>query len=184
MSRKILLTSKEIEIILHRLACQLIENHNDFSNTVLIGLQPRGTYLANRLAELLRNDYGIKDLQLGLLDITFYRDDFRRREEPLEATSTQIDFLIESKNVVIIDDVLYSGRSVRSALTALQSYGRPDNIELLVLIDRRFSRHLPIQPNYRGRQVDAINEEKVVVYWQETHKEDAIYLESKVSKPD
>ncbi len=182
MSRKTLLTSKEIEIILHRLACQLIENHNDFSNTVLIGLQPRGTFLANRLAKLLKEEYHIKDLQLGLLDITFYRDDFRRRDEPLEATSTQIDFLIEGKKVVIIDDVLYSGRSVRSALTALQSYGRPDNIELLVLIDRRFSRHLPIQPNYRGRQVDAINEEKVAVYWQETHKKDIIYLEPKPSK--
>ena len=179
MSRKVLLNSKEIEIILHRLACQLIENHNDFSNTVLIGLQPRGSYLAQRLADLLRNDYNIKDLNLGFLDITFYRDDFRRRDEPLEATSTQIDFLIEDKNVVIIDDVLFSGRSVRSALTAIQSYGRPENIELLVLIDRRFSRHLPIQPNYKGRQVDAINQEKVKVNWKETNKEDVVYIENK-----
>ncbi|CAL2075850.1 bifunctional pyr operon transcriptional regulator/uracil phosphoribosyltransferase PyrR [Tenacibaculum sp. 190524A02b] len=178
MSRKTLLTSKEIEIILHRLACQLIENHSDFSNTVLIGIQPRGTYLAQRLAKLLKNDYGINNLELGLLDITFYRDDFRRRDEPLEATSTQIDFLIEGKKVVFIDDVLFSGRSIRSALTAIQSYGRPDNIELLVLIDRRFSRHLPIQPDYRGRQVDAINEERVVVHWKETHKKDTIYLET------
>ncbi|MCH3882503.1 bifunctional pyr operon transcriptional regulator/uracil phosphoribosyltransferase PyrR [Tenacibaculum aquimarinum] len=179
MSRKTLLTSKEIDIILHRLACQLIENHNNFSDTVLIGLQPRGGFLAKRLAKLLKEEYQIKDLQLGLLDITFYRDDFRRRDEPLEAESTQIDFLIENKKVVIIDDVLYSGRSVRSALTAIQSYGRPENIELLVLIDRRFSRHLPIQPNYRGRQVDAINEEKVVVNWQEEHKKDAVYLVKK-----
>ncbi|MFY9242852.1 MAG: bifunctional pyr operon transcriptional regulator/uracil phosphoribosyltransferase PyrR [Polaribacter sp.] len=177
MSKKTLLNSKDIEIILHRLACQLIENHYDFSNTVLIGLQPRGSYLANRLADLLKNEYHIKDLQLGLLDITFYRDDFRRRDEPLAATSTQINFLIEGKNVVIIDDVLFSGRSVRAALTALQSYGRPDNVELLVLIDRRFSRHLPIQPNYRGRQVDAINEEKVLVNWKEIHKKDAVYIE-------
>ena len=177
MSKKTLLNSKDIEIILHRLACQLIENHNDFSNTVLIGLQPRGSFLANRLAHLLRNDYRISDLKLGLLDITFYRDDFRRRDEPLAATSTKIDFLIEGKKVVIIDDVLYSGRSVRAALTALQSYGRPQNIELLVLIDRRFSRHLPIQPNYRGRQVDAINEEKVLVSWQETDQKDAVYIE-------
>ena len=179
MSRKTLLTSKEIEIILHRLACQLIENHNDFSNTVLIGLQPRGSYLAKRLVTILEQEYGIKNLQLGLLDITFYRDDFRRNDEPLEATPTKIDFLIEHKKVVIIDDVLYSGRSVRAALTALQAYGRPENIELLVLIDRRFSRHLPIQPNYRGRQVDAINQEKVVVHWKETHNEDAIILENK-----
>ena len=179
MSKKTLLNSKDIEIILHRLACQLIENHNDFSNTVLIGLQPRGSYLANRLTELLKTQYNIQNLQLGLLDITFYRDDFRRREEPLAATSTQINFLIEEKKVVIIDDVLYSGRSVRAALTALQSFGRPKNIELLVLIDRRFSRHLPIQPNYRGRQVDAINEEKVLVSWKETEKKDAVYIEQR-----
>lgn len=179
MSKKTLLNSKDIEIILHRLACQLIENHNDFADTVLIGLQPRGSFLANRLVQLLENDYGIKNLKLGLLDITFYRDDFRRRSEPLAATSTKINFLIEDKKVVIIDDVLYSGRSVRAALTAIQSFGRPLNIELLVLIDRRFSRHLPIQPNYRGRQVDAINEEKVLVTWKETHEIDAVYIQQK-----
>ena len=179
MSKKILLNSKDIEIILHRLACQLIENHNDFSDTVLIGLQPRGSFLANRLVQLLENDYGIKELKLGLLDITFYRDDFRIRSEPLVATSTEMNFLIEDKKVVVIDDVLYSGRSVRAALTAIESFGRPLNIELLVLIDRRFSRHLPIQPNYRGRQVDAINEEKVLVTWRETHEIEAVYLEQK-----
>ncbi len=180
MSKKVLLNSKEIEIILHRLACQLIENHNDFSNTVLIGLQPRGTYLAKRLAFILETEYEIKDLHLGLLDITFYRDDFRRREEPLEAANTEINFLIENKHVVLIDDVLFSGRSVRSALTAIQSYGRPENVELLVLIDRRFSRHLPIQPDYRGRQVDAINEEKVIVNWKELHKKDAVYIDNNI----
>ena len=179
MSKKILLNSKDIEIILHRLACQLIENHDDFSNTVLIGLQPRGSFLANRLVDLLKKEYHIKNLEFGLLDITFYRDDFRRRDEPLQATSTEINFLIEDKKVVIIDDVLYSGRSVRAALTALESYGRPKNIELLVLIDRRFSRHLPIQPNYRGRQVDAINQEKVLVSWKENNKKDVVYIEQR-----
>lgn len=177
MSKKTLLNAKDIEIILHRLACQLIENHNDFSNTVLIGLQPRGSFLAKRLLSLLKNEYQIKEIQLGSLDITFYRDDFRRREIPLEANTTEIDFLVENKKVVFIDDVLFSGRSVRAALTAIQSYGRPKNVELLVLIDRRFSRDLPIQPNYRGRQVDAINEEKVLVTWKETHKKDAVYIE-------
>jgi pyrimidine operon attenuation protein/uracil phosphoribosyltransferase len=127
----------------------------------------------------LKTVYNIPKLQQGLLDITFYRDDFRRRDEPLAATSTNINFLVEDKKVVIIDDVLYSGRSVRAALTAIQSYGRPKNIELLVLIDRRFSRHLPIQPNYRGRQVDAINEEKVLVSWKETDDKDAVYIEQK-----
>lgn len=176
MSQKLLLNSKEINIILHRLACQLIEKHNDFSNTVLIGIQPRGKFLANRLAQILKNEYHIKQIQLGLLDITFFRDDFRRGEKPLEANTTEINFIVEDKNIVFIDDVLYTGRSIRAALTAIQSFGRPNEIELLTLIDRRFSRHLPIQPDYRGRQVDAINEEKVKVNWVEHGGEDAVYL--------
>nr|WP_321234300.1 bifunctional pyr operon transcriptional regulator/uracil phosphoribosyltransferase PyrR [uncultured Psychroserpens sp.] len=176
MSQKVLLNAKEVNIILHRLACQLIENHNDFSNTVLIGLQPRGKYLANRLASMLKSDYKIKNIELGHLDITFFRDDFRRGEKILEANTTDINFIVENKNIVFIDDVLYTGRSIRAALTAIQSFGRPNEIELLTLIDRRFSRHLPIQPNYRGRQVDAINEEKVKVNWAENEGEDSVYL--------
>ncbi|CDF79423.1 uracil phosphoribosyltransferase / pyrimidine operon regulatory protein PyrR [Formosa agariphila KMM 3901] len=176
MSQKVLLNATEVNIILHRLACQLIEKHNDFSNTVLVGLQPRGKYLAQRIAKILKEEYKIKDLKLGLLDITFYRDDFRRSDKPLEANTTEINFVVENKNVVFIDDVLYTGRSIRAALTAIQSFGRPEEIELLTLIDRRFSRHLPIQPNYRGRQVDAINKEKVIVQWQEQGEEDAVYL--------
>ncbi len=176
MSQKVLLSSKEIHIILHRLACQLLENHLDFSNTVLIGIQPRGSFLANRLAKILQEEYKVKEIKLGLLDITFFRDDFRRSDKPLEASTTSIDFLIEGKNVVLIDDVLYTGRSIRAALTAIQSFGRPQEIELLTLIDRRFSRHLPIQPNYRGRQVDAINDEKVKVMWEENEGKDVVYL--------
>lgn len=179
MSQKVLLNSKEVNIILHRLACQLIENHDDFSETALIGIQPRGKFLANRLAKILTEDYNIKNIQLGHLDITFFRDDFRRGEKPLEANTTIIDFIVEDKNVVFIDDVLYTGRSIRSALTAIQSFGRPKDIELLTLIDRRFSRHLPIQPNYRGRQVDAIDNQKVIVKWQENEDEDAVYLVNK-----
>lgn len=179
MSQKVLLNSKEVNIILHRLACQLIENHNDFSNTALIGLQPRGKYLAQRLAKILKEDYKIKNLSYGDLDITFFRDDFRRGDKPLEANTTNIDFIVEDKNVVFVDDVLYTGRSIRAALTAIQSFGRPNHIELLTLIDRRFSRHLPIQPNYRGRQVDAINKEKVIVNWKENEGEDTVYLINK-----
>ena len=176
MSQKVLLTSKEVNIILHRLACQLIENHLNFSNTVLIGIQPRGIYLANRIKFLLENEYKINGIQLGFLDITFFRDDFRRGEKQLEANKTQIDFLVEDKKVVFIDDVLFTGRSINAALSAIQSFGRPSEVELLVLIDRRFSRHLPIQPDYRGRQVDVINNEKVIVSWNEKDGEDAVYL--------
>jgi pyrimidine operon attenuation protein/uracil phosphoribosyltransferase len=176
MSQKVLLTSKEVNIILNRLACQLIENHLDFSTTVLIGIQPRGTFLAERLKLLLEKEYHINSIQLGFLDITFFRDDFRSREKQLEANKTKIDFLVEAKKVVFIDDVLYTGRSINAALTAIQSFGRPAEIELLVLIDRRFSRHLPIQPDYRGRQVDAINDEKVKVCWKEKDGEDGVFL--------
>ncbi|POY38657.1 bifunctional pyr operon transcriptional regulator/uracil phosphoribosyltransferase PyrR [Flavobacterium alvei] len=179
MSQKVLLTSKEVNIILHRLACQLVEKHLDFSDTILVGIQPRGTFLARRLKDMLEKEYNISKIALGYLDITFFRDDFRRTNKPLEANKTQIDFIVENKKVVFIDDVLYTGRSIRSALTAIQSFGRPSEIELLTLIDRRFSRHLPIQPDYRGRQVDAINDERVLVCWKEQDGEDAVYLINK-----
>jgi len=179
MSQKVLLTSKEVNIILHRLACQLVEKHLDFSDTILVGIQPRGTFLAERLKDMLEKEYNISKIALGYLDITFFRDDFRRTNKPLEANKTQIDFIVENKKVVFIDDVLYTGRSIRSALTAIQSFGRPSEIELLTLIDRRFSRHLPIQPDYRGRQVDAINDERVLVCWKEQDGEDAVYLINK-----
>lgn len=176
MGQKVLLNSREVNIILHRLACQLIENHTTFEDTVLIGIQPRGVFLADRIHQILREEYQLENILLGKLDITFYRDDFRRSGKPLEANRTRIDFVVEDKRVVFIDDVLFTGRSIRSALTAIQSFGRPRDIELLTLIDRRFSRHLPIQPDYNGRQVDAINEEKVKVNWKENEGEDVVYL--------
>ncbi|PIF63115.1 pyrimidine operon attenuation protein/uracil phosphoribosyltransferase [Flavobacterium sp. 11] len=176
MSQKVLLTAKEVTIILHRLACQLIEKHLDFSDTILVGIQPRGVFLAERLKEILEKEYQTPEIQLGYLDITFFRDDFRRTDKPLEANKTKINFIVENKKVIFIDDVLFTGRSIRSALTAIQSFGRPSEIELLVLIDRRFSRNLPIQPDYRGRQVDAINNEKVKVSWAENEGEDGVYL--------
>ena len=176
MTQKVLLNSKEVNIILHRLACQLIEKHLDFKDTILVGIQPRGTFLAERLKDMLENEYNTPEIKLGYLDITFFRDDFRRTDKPLEANKTKINFIVENKKVIFIDDVLFTGRSIRSALTAIQSFGRPSEIELLVLIDRRFSRNLPIQPDYRGRQVDAINDEKVKVSWKENDGEDVVYL--------
>jgi pyrimidine operon attenuation protein / uracil phosphoribosyltransferase len=106
MSQKVLLNAKEVNIILHRLACQLIEKHLDFSNTVLIGLQPRGKYLAQRIKHILESEYQVKEIQLGFLDITFFRDDFRRGEKQLEANKTQINFLVEEKKVIFIDDCI------------------------------------------------------------------------------
>ena len=152
MGEKILFNHKELDLSVNRLCWQLIENHCNFENTVLIGMQPRGYFLAQKIS-------------LGSLDITFFRDDFRRREEPLAANQTNINFLVEGKKVVFIDDVLYTGRSIRAGMDAINSFGRPQQIELLVLIDRRFSRELPIEPNYVGKTVDAIDTEKVLVEW-------------------
>lgn len=176
MQPKLLLNAHQIDILLHRLACQLIENHLDFSNCVLIGLQPRGVNVLNRLTHLLTTVYKVSALQSGKLDITFFRDDFRRSDKPHAASSTDMNIPIEGRDIVFIDDVLYTGRSIRAALTAIESYGRPNSIELLTLIDRRFSRDLPIQPDYVGRQVDALQNDKVTVEWSETLTDDAVFL--------
>ena len=179
MSKRVLLSENKIDIILNRFCCQLIENHRDLSNTALIGLQPRGIYLLNKIVSLLEENFKIKKIIKGKLDTTFFRDDFRRSNKPISASSSEIDFSIEGKSIVLIDDVLYTGRTIRSALTAIDSYGRPKSIELLVLIDRRFSRHLPIQPDYLGVQVDAIDGDRVKVLWNETDLKDIVYIEKK-----
>jgi pyrimidine operon attenuation protein/uracil phosphoribosyltransferase len=178
MTQRTLLNAKEVDITLNRLSAQLIEQHQDFADTVIIALQPRGTRLADRLKALVERFDLVDEVQIGYLDTTFFRDDFRRRDEPLKANLTQIDFLVEGKKVVFVDDVLYTGRSVRSAMDALQSFGRPAQVELLVLIDRRFSRHLPIEPNYTGRSVDSLASERVIVLWKESDGEDKVELTS------
>lgn len=179
MVTKTLIGPAEVDVILKRLACQLVENHIDFSNTVLIGLQPRGIPLLERLAEILTDDYQIAQPAIGRLDTTFFRDDFRRRDEPLRANQTKIDFLVEGKRVVFVDDVLFTGRSIRAALDAILSFGRPLEIELMVLIDRRFSRELPIQPDYVGRQVDSIDSERVLVEWDTEGSENRVSIVQK-----
>jgi pyrimidine operon attenuation protein/uracil phosphoribosyltransferase len=178
MNQRTLLSAKEVDITLNRLSCQLIENHQDFKNTVIIGLQPRGAQLAKRLRDLLIQFTNVDSVDLGSLDTTFFRDDFRRRDEPIKANQTKIDFLVENKRVIFIDDVLYTGRSVRAALDAVNSFGRPASVELLVLINRRFSRHLPIEPNYVGKTIDSVASERVVVYWSEQDGEDKVELMS------
>jgi pyrimidine operon attenuation protein/uracil phosphoribosyltransferase len=176
MTPKKILNANELSTILHRLCFQLIEDHNDFSETVLVGIQPRGVQLANRLLKLLADNDKNNKIDLGLLDITFFRDDFRRNEKSLKASATKLDFSIENKTIILIDDVLFTGRSIRAALDALQSYGRPKSVQLLALIDRRFSRELPIQPDYCGIQVDSRLNQKVKVNWNENDGEDSVYL--------
>jgi len=175
MEKQVILNEKQVELTLHRLCHQLIENHNDFSNTVIIGLQPRGIHVVNRLKTMLEDKLK-HSITCGNLDITFYRDDFRRRETPMIPSATNIDFVIENKRVVLVDDVLYTGRTIRSGLDALLAFGRPEKVELLTLIDRRFKRHLPIQADYVGKTVDTLVSERVIIEWKEIEGQDKVIL--------
>ena len=175
MEKQVILNSRHFELTIKRLCYELIEQHNDFSNTVLIGLKPRGVNVVTRIKSQLEQILG-KEVLCGTLDITFYRDDFRRTKKPLIPSVTNIDFDIENKKVVLVDDVLYTGRTIRSGLDALLAFGRPQKVELLTLVDRRFRRDLPIQADYIGKTVDTLVSERVSVEWKEIEGEDKVVL--------
>ncbi len=174
---RVISEGKQFEVTILRLCHQLIEIHNDFKDSVIIGLQPRGIYLANRISAELRKILKNKKINCGNLDITFYRDDFRKKE--LIPNSTTIDFIIEDKNVIMVDDVLFTGRTIRAGLDAMLAFGRPKDVELLVLVDRRFSRNVPIQAKYTGIVIDSIESQNVKVEWKELDGKDRITLLNK-----
>ncbi|MFT3981317.1 MAG: bifunctional pyr operon transcriptional regulator/uracil phosphoribosyltransferase PyrR [Ferruginibacter sp.] len=163
MSKQVLLTSSQLTVTLNRLAHQLIENYGSLQQVVFIGIQPRGIKVSELIVENIRRIAPSENVQYGILDITFYRDDVR--EEFHKASNTDIRFSVEDKIVVLIDDVLFTGRTIRAALDALQDFGRPEKVELCVLIDRRFSRQLPIQADYVGKAIDSTPAQKVKVEW-------------------
>ena len=176
MQKKLILDTDLLDITLSRLCQQLIENHNDFAESAILGMQPRGVYLAQlihaKLEKALR-----KKIDLGFLDATFHRDDFRRREIPVKANETRVPFIIEGRNVILIDDVLFTGRTVRAALDAMIAFGRPKKVELLVLIDRKYNRDLPIAPDYVGKTVNTLASQRVQVDWQaQGSKQNKIWL--------
>lgn len=178
MQKKLILDSDLLDITLSRLCQQLIENHQDFAETVIIGLQPRGVLLAEIIHQKLEKILK-KTIPLGLLDTTFHRDDYRRREIPVKATETRIPFVIEAKKVVLVDDVLFTGRTVRAAMDAMISFGRPAKVELLVLIDRKYNRDLPIAPDYVGKIVNTLASQKVLVELEEKGTNNKIWLINK-----
>lgn len=178
MEKQVILNAKQIELTIKRLCHELIESHDDFKNSVIIGLQPRGVQVVTRLKNELESILG-HSIQCGNLDITFFRDDFRRTEKQLLPSVTNLDFSIENKKVVLVDDVLYTGRTIRAGLDALLTFGRPAKVELLILIDRRFSRDLPIQADYHGKSVDTLKMERVSVDWLETEGIDQVLLFTK-----
>lgn len=180
MQKRLILDQGQIAIILRRFCHQLIENHDDFENTVLLGLQPRGTILLDKIVILLEEISGVK-VPSGYLDATFHRDDFRRRDLPLKANETKIDFLVEGKKVILVDDVLYKGRSVRAAMDAMIAFGRPRKVELMVLVDRILTRDFPIMPDYFGIKVNTLESQHVVVEWSDQgFGKDAIWITEKV----
>lgn len=152
----------------------MLEHHTDLENTVLVGIQPRGVFVSDQVVREIRKLVAPAEVQYGLLDITFYRDDFR--DQLHVPNRTEIPFSIENKNVILIDDVLYTGRTIRAALDALLDYGRPSKVELCILVDRRFSRELPIQPDYVGRSIDSIISQKVKVFWKERDGKEEVVL--------
>jgi len=171
--KRIILNPDRFDLTLDRLTHQLIEKYQDFEGACIIGIQPRGVILADQIYRRLKKFLKIDTILYGQMDITFYRDDFRIRETPIAANENNIDFIVEGKKVLLVDDVLYTGRTIQAALTALQHYGRPESVELLSLVDRQFNRHLPIQADYVGLQVDALDEAYVKVDWDlenEKHK--------------
>jgi pyrimidine operon attenuation protein/uracil phosphoribosyltransferase len=172
---KTILNEQQLAIIIKRLSHQVLENHVNLENTVLIGIQPRGIFVSDHIVREVQQLVPAEKVQYGKLDITFYRDDVRK--ELHVPNYTDIPFSIENKSVVLIDDVLYTGRTIRAALDALLAFGRPAKVELLILIDRRFSRELPIQPDYVGRSIDSIISQKVKVFWkQRDGKEEVVLL--------
>ena len=176
MQKRLIFDSLQLEVTISRLTQQLIENHGLFDESVILGMQPRGIFLAERIKEKLQTLLN-KKIHLGYLDTTFYRDDFRRRETPLKANATTVPFIIEDKKVILIDDVLYTGRTVRAALDAMIAFGRPRKVELLTLVNRKYSRDLPIEPDYIGRDVYTTPSQRVLVEWREQGVEnDNIWL--------
>lgn len=173
---RVILNQERFRLTVDRLCRQLIEQYDDFSDTCLIGIQTGGVSLSSRLQERLLTMLDIDGITSGKLDITFYRDDFRTSQKPLQAYPTEMNFLTEDKNVILVDDVLYTGRTVQAALTALNHYGRPRRVDLVSMVDRRFNRELPIQSNYVGMVVDALDRAYVRVEWAEKEGEDKVLI--------
>ena len=171
-----ILESTAFDLTVQRLCHQLIEDRGHLGETALIGLQPRGVFFARRLRNELLRITGEKEITYGELDITFHRDDFRQRSVTAIPGTTEMDFSLDGRRVVLIDDVLYTGRSIRAGLDAMLAFGRPRSVELMVFIDRRFSRELPIQPDFVGRSVDGIDGQHVTVEWEENDGVDRVSL--------
>lgn len=175
MNIKAKLVDKEgLDRILTRIAHEILEKNKGSKNLVLIGMRTRGEFLAKRLQKKIKDIDGV-ELPFGVLDVTLYRDDFRTRLKQPQVSVSDITFDINEKDVILVDDVLYTGRTVRSALNALMDFGRPSSIQLCILIDRGH-RELPIRADYVGKNIPTSLNEEIKLKVEEYDGEDAIYL--------
>lgn len=163
-----------LQRIITRISHEILERNKGSNNLVLMGMRTRGEFLAKRICNNIKQ-IDNKDLPLGILDVTLYRDDFRTRFKQPEVSVSNITFDINEKDIILIDDVLYTGRTVRSALNAVMDLGRPGSIQLFVLVDRGH-RELPIKADYVGKNVPTSINEEIKVKMKEIDGEDAIYL--------
>ncbi len=169
-----LISEQQLPSIIKRLVHQILETYPGLENTVIVGLQPRGVFLSDKIVAALKQEIDPALVQYGKLDITFFRDDIRR--ELHLGAETNLPFSIEGKTVILIDDVLFTGRTIRAALDALLSFGRPSKVRLCVLVDRKPSRELPIQPDFSGKEMDTLTPYKVKVRWKENDGVDDVIL--------
>ena len=157
-----------------RFACQILEPHDKPDSLAVVGMQTRGVHIGKRICQLINNNFGY-EIDFGILDVTFYRDDFRSRLKMPQVRVTEIPFDLYERNIVLVDDVLYTGRTVRSAMDALMSYGRPATIKFCCMVDRGH-RELPIAADYVGITLPTHTREEVRVQVNELDGEDAVYV--------
>jgi len=174
MTQTKLVDADGLKRTINRLAHEVVEKNRDVRSLAIVGIRTRGEHLAHRIAQKIREIEEI-DIPVGILDITLYRDDLRGRLDQPQLKSTEILFDISGKTVVLVDDVLFTGRTIRSALNALMDIGRPARIELLVLVDRGH-RELPIKADIVGKNVPTSSRQEVRVLMRESDGEDGIYL--------
>jgi pyrimidine operon attenuation protein / uracil phosphoribosyltransferase len=171
---KTILTEQELSLTIQRLSHQLLENHLSFQDLVIIGIQPRGIFFSDRIVQQINEQIKPAKITYGKLDNTFYRDDVRQGLHTLN--QTDMLFSVENKTVILVDDVLYTGRTIRASMDALLTFGRPAKVELCILIDRRFSREVPIQADFVGRSIDTIITQRVKVFWKERDGTEEVVL--------
>ncbi len=172
---KTVINEKQLNKIIERLAFEIIEKeHDNFSNLAIIGIKRRGDIIGKRIKDIIKNKEGV-DLLFGALDITFYRDDFSRKFVHPSVEGSEIPFDVEDKEIILVDDVVHTGRTIRAAIEAIFSFGRPKKIKVLAIIDRIGEREIPCFVEYKGRQIQVEKNISIEVHLKEIDKDEGVF---------